>query len=527
MKPYLLLIAIITLMSNKSFAQSVEVSITKGTIAGETDRGVQVFRGIPFAAPPVGDLRWKAPQAVDHWEGVLACTEFSPICPQASYAKSSIYYSPLSEMSEDCLYLNVWSQDILTKEKKPVMVWIHGGALTRGSGARKHYDGVNLAKKGVVVVTINYRLGAFGFLALDELSAESPDDVSGNYGILDQIAALKWVQENIHHFGGDSNKVTIFGESAGSWSVCALVATPMAKGLFHRAIGQSGSAFTNPLYLKEGGENSGEKIGARFMKACGAEDLKSFRQVPADSIVSVFFNTYAGRQFKTSVLVDGYYFPKSIQEIFSAGEQNNIPTMIGSNRDEMTAFTWPSTLPKTIEEFRKNINNLYGDMASIYFEAYPVLEPKDILRSHLDHGTDRIFGLGMRQWAQFTNEINQSAYLYQFTRIPQIKQKDYMGAYHAAEIAYVFNNLDKISSPDIYKDADYIMADQLSNYWVNFAKHGHPNSPELPVWLPYDPDNEYYQELDLNILSKQHLLKKRHDTLELLLQHRKESINEK
>ena len=519
--------AIITLMSGNSFSQSVEVSIAKGTISGETERGIQVFRGIPFAAPPVGELRWKAPQPVEPWKGTLTCTKFSPICPQGSYAKSSIYYSPLGEMSEDCLYLNVWSEDVLAEEKKPVMVWIHGGALTRGSGSRNHYDGVNLAKKGVVVVTINYRLGAFGFLALDELSAESPYGISGNYGILDQIAALEWVQKNISQFGGDPRNVTIFGESAGSWSVCALVATPMAKGLFHRAIGQSGSAFTNPLFLKGSGDNTGEQIGARFMNACGASDLESFRALPADSIVSVFFNTPAGRQFKTSVLVDGHYFPKSINDIFNAGEQNNTPVLIGSNRDEMTAFTWPSTLPKTVKEFRESINNLYGEMAPVYFEAYPVLEPKDILRSHLDHGTDRVFGIGMRQWARFTTAINQAAYLYQFTRIPQIKQKDYMGAYHAAEIAYVFNNLDKTSNPDVYTDADYAMADQLSDYWVNFAKHGHPNGPGLPVWLPYDRDNEYFQELDLDTVSKQHLLKTRHDMLELLLQHQQKTTDEK
>src|SRR5215475_9858277 len=267
----LLAIGLVFALSGSALTANDTVRVEGGLISGSVVDGVRSYKGIPFAAPPVGELRWKAPRPVGAWEGVRECDAFGPDCPQAPYSESSIYYSPPRKQSEDCLYLNVWTA-AKAGEKRPVMVWIHGGALTRGSGATGAYDGTALAKKGVVLVTVNYRLGPLGYLAHPELTAESPNRSSGNYGVLDQIAALKWVKRNIAAFGGDPGRVTIFGVSAGSWSVNVLVASPLAKGLFHRAIGESGGSFGPMTRLKEDMPKmpAAEKIGESFAKAAGA-----------------------------------------------------------------------------------------------------------------------------------------------------------------------------------------------------------------------------------------------------------------
>src|SRR5499426_666533 len=285
----LLAVGLVFAFSGLALTANDTVRVDGGLISGSVVDGVRSYKGIPFAAPPVGELRWKAPQPVAGWEGVREVNDFGPDCPQAPYPQSSLYYSAPRKQSEDCLYLNVWTA-AKAGEKRPVMVWIHGGALTRGSGATRAYDGTALAKKGVVLVTINYRLGPLGYLAHPELTAESAHHASGNYGVLDQIAALQWVKKNIAAFGGDANRVTIFGESAGSWSVNALVASPLAKGLFHRAIGQSGGSFGPGTYLKEdrNGLTSAEKIGAAFAKAAGADSIRALRSLPAEKIVEVF-----------------------------------------------------------------------------------------------------------------------------------------------------------------------------------------------------------------------------------------------
>ncbi|MGH8248292.1 MAG: carboxylesterase/lipase family protein, partial [Gammaproteobacteria bacterium] len=300
--------------SSHASAANSTVKVDGGVISGATANGVRSFKGIPFAAPPTGDLRWKPPQPVAPWQGLRECNDFGPDCPQAPYSQTSLFYSAPRKQSEDCLYLNVWTA-AKAGEKRPVMVWIHGGALTRGSGATRTYDGTNYAKKGVVLVTINYRLGPLGYLAHPELTAESSNRSSGNYGVLDQIAALKWVQKNIAAFGGDQNRVTIFGESAGSWSVNALVASPLAKGLFHRAIGQSGGSFGPGTYLKEDrdGRPSAEKIGEAFAKAAGADSIKALRALPAEKIVEIFNNDQEGRRFRTSPNVDGWVLPDEIR----------------------------------------------------------------------------------------------------------------------------------------------------------------------------------------------------------------------
>ena len=347
----LLAIGLVFAFSGSALTANDTVRVEGGLISGSVDDGVRSYKGIPFAAPPVGELRWKAPQPVAAWEGVRECNDFGPDCPQAPYPQSSLYYSAPRKQSEDCLYLNVWTA-AKAAEKRPVMVWIHGGALTRGSGATRAYDGTALAKKGVVLVTINYRLGPLGYLAHPELTAESPNRSSGNYGALDQIAALKWVQKNIAAFGGDPGRVTIFGESAGSWSVNALVASPLARGLFHRAIGQSGGSFGPMTYLKEDreGRPSAEKIGEAFAKAAGADSIKALRAQPAEKIVEVFNSDPEGRKFRTQPNVDGWALPDEIRNIFAQGKQNEVPVIVGSNANEMTTLTVPAMVPKTTED---------------------------------------------------------------------------------------------------------------------------------------------------------------------------------
>src|SRR4030095_9660201 len=351
----LLAIGLVFAFSGLALSANDTVRVEGGLISGSVVDGVRSYKGIPFAAPPVGELRWKAPQPVAAWEGVRECNDFGPDCPQAPYPQSSLYYSQPRKQSEDCLYLNVWTA-AKPGEKRPVMVWIHGGALTRGSGATRTYDGTNFAKQGVVLVTINYRLGPLGYLAHPELTSESAQHSSGNYGVLDQIAALKWVQRNIAAFGGDAKNVTIFGESAGSWSVNALVATPLAKGLFHRAIGESGGTFNRMTPLADA-----EKTGAAFFKAAGADSLKAMRAVPAEKIIALFNDDPEGRKFRTQPNVDHWVLPNEIRNIFAGGQQNDVPVIVGSNANEMTTLTAPAMVPKTMEDYRKRVEAQYGE----------------------------------------------------------------------------------------------------------------------------------------------------------------------
>lgn len=513
-------IALLIVGHNASASNAIETATANGTIkldsgliSGTATDGVRSFKGIPYAAPPTGDWRWKPPQPVTPWQGVRECNEFGADCPQAPYAQSSLYYSQPRKQSEDCLYLNVWTA-AQANEKRPVMVWIHGGALTRGSGATPTYNGAAFAKKGVVLVTINYRLGPLGYLAHPELTTESANHSSGNYGVLDQIAALKWVQKNIAAFGGDPNRVTIFGESAGSWSVNALVATPLAKGLFHRAIGESGGSFGVGTFLKEErkGAPSAEKIGAAFVKALGADSLKSARAVPVEKIISIFNDDAEGRKFRTVVNVDGWVLPDEIRNLFAKGKQNDVPVIVGSNANEMTSLTTPAIVPKTLAEYRKRIETQYGEMTKEFDAVYPVKSEADIADAFLGAMRDTTFTLNMRTWARMTATGRSKAYLYFFTRVPPNPNSKYLGAYHAAEIAYVFNNLNKQNT--LLQDSDYKLAEMMSNYWVNFATTGDPNGKGLPKWTAYNQKDEAYLDFGDAVQLRHHLLKEQLDFLE-------------
>jgi para-nitrobenzyl esterase len=500
-------------LSGSALTANDVIRVEGGLISGSVVDGVRSYKGIPYAASTAGELRWKAPQPPAVWEGVRECNDFGPDCPQAPYPQSSIYYSAPRKQGEDCLCLNVWTA-AKADEKRPVMVWIHGGALTRGSGATSSYDGTALAKKGVVLVTINYRLGPLGYLAHPELTAESPHHSSGNYGALDQIAALNWVHKNIAAFGGDPGRVTIFGESAGSWSVNALVASPLAKGLFHRAIGESGGTFGPMTYLKEDrdGRPSAEKIGEAFAKAAGADSIKALRALPAEKIVEVFNNDPEGRKFRTQPNVDGWALPDEIRAIFAQGKQNDATVIVGSNANEMTSLTLPASVPKTMEEYRKRVESQYGAMIKEFDAVYPVESEADIAAAYLGSLRDVTFTLPMRAWARMTAKGRSKAYLYFFSHVPPNPNSKYLGAYHAGEIVYVFNNLNRRNP--LLQEADLKLAEMMSNYWVNFATTGDPNGKGLPEWTPYDSETEAYLEFGDAVQIRNRLLKAQLDFIE-------------
>ncbi len=515
MRRYLTLLAFLlaAALSGFAFTANETIKVDGGLISGTAADGVRTFKGIPFAAPPVGELRWKAPQPVVAWDGVRKCEAFGPECPQAPYPAASLFYSPPQKQSEDCLYLNVWTA-AKAGDKRPVMVWIHGGALTRGSGANRTYNGTAFAKKGVVLVTINYRLGPLGYLAHPELTAESTQRSSGNYGVLDQIAALKWVQKNIAAFGGDPKNVTTFGESAGSWSVNVLVASPLAKGLFHRAIGQSGGTFGPMTYLKEdkGRLTAAEKGGAAFAKAAGADSIKALRAIPAEKIIDIFNNDAEGKKFRTSPNVDGWVLPDEIRNIFARGKQNDVPVIVGSNANEMTSLTVPATIPRTLEDYHKRVETQYGEATRDFDALYPVKSAEDVAAAYLGSVRDVSFTLPMRTWARMTATGRSKAYLYFFSHVPPNPNSKYLGAYHAGEIAYVFTNLNPQNA--LLQEGDHKLAETMSNYWVNFAKTGDPNGKGLPKWTAYNTRDEAYMDFGDVVQIRNHLLKEQLDFLE-------------
>lgn len=462
------------LVALSAFVSAETIHTESGNVSGINGitSDIQVYKGIPYAAPPVGSLRWRAPQPAPKWTGVRKADQFSAACMQTPYPEGSPYRTDPEPISEDCLYLNVWTGAKSPQEGRPVMVWIHGGALTRGSGSTAIYDGEELAKQGVVLVTINYRLGVFGFLAHPELTQESDRHSSGNYGILDQIAALEWVQKNIMNFGGDPKRVTIFGESAGSWSVNALVASPLAKGLFSRAIGESGANFAPLPTLAQA-----EKNGLRFAKTVGADSLAALRAKSADELLK---SNPGGARFN----VDGYLLPDQVYAIFSQGRQNDVPTLIGSNSDEGTAFTPQTVKP---EAFQAQLKARFGDHAQEAFDIYPSNNPEKAHASAAGLMRDQTFGWEMRTWARLQAKTGKSkVFLYYFSRVPPGMVGEQLGAYHASEIRYVFDNLRNVQA----EDQDRLLAKVMSGYWVNFATHADPNGKGVPHWPAYLERND-------------------------------------
>jgi para-nitrobenzyl esterase len=463
-RPIVFLAASLSLLAAIPEPVHVEQGQVTGVDGATAD--VRVFKGVPFATPPVGDLRWKAPKAAAQWSGVRAADKFSPTCMQRGGAGGG-----LRQVSEDCLYLNIYTAAKTTKEHRPVMVWIHGGALTSGAGSL--YDGEALAKKGVVVVTVNYRLGVFGFMAHPELTKESDRNASGNYGLLDQVAALEWVQKNIAAFGGDPKRVTIFGESAGSWSVNYLMASPLARGLFQRVIGESGAEFAPARKLADA-----EQAG---LKLAGADSIAALRAKSADDIQKL-----GGAQ--TAANVDGWFLPEDVYTIFSKGKQSDVPVLIGSNSDEGTMFTPASATAAT---FRQTAEKRYGAEADAFLNLYPFTNDEEAWASQAASMRDQVFGWEMRTWARAQTKTGKSkVYMYYFSRVPPGKNRA-KGAFHGSEIAYVFGNL-KIApfagsseEPRPWTDQDRKLASDMSSYWVNFAATGDPNGKGLLKWPAY------------------------------------------
>ena len=479
----------------------VEGGLMSGVAGANTQ--VRVFKGIPFAAPPVGDLRWRAPRPVVAWQGVRKTEKFGNSCMQAEYKPDAVaalvkkgqsphspeYYAWREPLSEDCLYLNVWTGAQSAGEKRPVLVYIHGGGFMQGSGAVEIYDGEGLAQKGLVIVTINYRLGVFGFLAHPELTRESGRNASGNYGLLDQVAALAWVKKNIAAFGGDPNNVTIDGQSAGAHSINYLVATPLTRGLIHRAISQSGGMFAPPA-SGVGDLSSGrtpllkdaEQQGLNFAQERKAASIAELRARPASELM---VPGAPGRP-----VIDGYVLPTDVYAIFAAGKQNDIPMIVGWNSGDGTPFARNSGMPDKAAAFRIAAQTRFGPMADAFLKVFPVNSDADAVKAQTSIARDQMFAWGSRTWGRLQTKTGKSKiFLFYWDRVPPGRPESAaFGAFHSSEICYALNNLGTWKLP--WEPVDRKLAGIMSTFWVNFAKTGDPNGKELPVWPAFDPKNE-------------------------------------
>jgi para-nitrobenzyl esterase len=456
------------------------VHLDSGLVSGTTapDPAVRVFRGIPYAAPPVGKLRWHAPQPAAHWDGVRKADQFGAICMQPAFRGANPTANP-PKMSEDCLFLNVWTAATSASERRPVMVWIHPGGYQTGSGSTPGYDGEALAKKGVVLVTINYRLGVFGFFSHPELTKESENHASGNYGLMDQIAALQWVQKNIAGFGGDPRRVTVFGDSAGSASISNLMGSPRAKGLFQRAAGESGAwmgiSLTTTRPLAEA-----EQAGVKMAEEIHAQSLEDLRAISAEDLLK------GGRG--GGPVIDGWLIPEDVGTIFALGKQNDVPLLAGSNKDEGTFFLQSTTAEKFTERSRAR----FGDQADAFLKLYPAGSDEEANTSQLAAFRDEL-AFVMRIWVRAQTKTGHSkTFLYYFSHEPPAPVGSTFrggfgsGATHGAEAQYIFQNL---LPPRAWTDLDHQVSDMLSSYWVNFATNGDPNGKDLVKWPAFDDKN--------------------------------------
>lgn len=457
------------------------VEAPAGSLRGSDDRGVRVFKGIPYAAPPVGERRWRPPAEPAAWDGVRDATKFGAACMQPKPRAASIYAGDLSAMSEDCLSLNIWAPK--DARGAPVFLWIHGGSLTAGSGAEPLYDGSALAKRGLVVVSINYRLGALGYLAHPELSAESPDQVSGNYGLLDQIAALEWVKRNIGAFGGDVGNVTIAGESAGALSVMYLMAAPQARGLFHKAIAQSAYMVSaSGLSAAINGMVPAEEQGKGLAAKLGATDLAALRAMPAEEIASKAPAT----GFFPFPTIDGKVVPRQLVETFDKGEQAPVPILAGFNSGEIRSlrFLLPKA-PADAAAYEAAIRAGYGDLADLFLARYPA---QTIDESMLAATRDAMYGWTSERLVSNQSALGQRSYHYLFDHGYPAMQEWNLHAFHAAELPYVFGTATR--TPPLWpKIPDTLgekkLSDAMTDYWASFAATGTPRAKNQPDWPDY------------------------------------------
>ena len=457
-----------------------------GQLSGATlTSGVRVFKGIPFAAPPLGDLRWRPAQPVAKWEGVRQANTFGNVCTQPKgrgRLNVSVDLPDSPPASEDCLYLNVWTAAASASERRPVMVWIFGGAYTEGAGSSPHNDGEALARKGVVYVSVNYRLGPFGFFSHPELTKESGKNASGNQAMSDNIAALRWVQKNIAAFGGDPNNVTIFGESAGAALVAGLTGSPEAKGLFHRAVSESGAWMglqMAPMRPRASAEQPGPDRDGK--PAPPLPSLKELRAKSTDEITALLRGA--------GMIIDGWMVPEDLSITFAQGRQHAVDVLAGSNKDEGSF----SAFPVTAEQWKSRVTQRWADLADQYLALYPAGSDEEATASSQRQFSDEMFW-HMRLLAIDQAKRGKKAWQYYFTHEPPTDPgKRNLRATHTAEIPYVFNNL---KAPRVYPDAsspelasasakDREFAEIVSSYWVNFARTGDPNGKGLASWPPF------------------------------------------
>lgn len=466
------------------------VKIESGFLSGvtEPDSKATVFKGIPYAAPPVGYLRWRPPQAPAPWKGVRKADEFGPICPQFPPPKGSFYqleYYPEEEkQSEDCLYLNVWTPAETSDEKRPVMVWIHGGGFVQGQGSLPSFNGSELAKKGIVVVTINYRLGVFGYLAHSELSREADSNTSGNYALLDQICALKWVQNNIEAFGGDPDNVTLAGQSAGSFNIQYLMLSDLAKGLFNKAILESGGMGANYRFPKE--LSVSEQSGVQYASMHGVKSIEELRRMPAEDLLG---NMADYLKMGFAPIVDGKIISNEMIQHFAEGNKDTIPLLIGFNANEATSLV-PDHF--SLNDFKKEGEYRYGNKANRFFELYPCETDEQSLQAKIDSTTDS-YAAAAYYLARLNEKNYKKTYLYCFNRKLPGRNSAYYGAFHSSEIEYIFQTLKSTERP--WENVDQELSDVMSSYWVNFVKTGNPNGKKLPFWGHYDKQQELFMAL--------------------------------
>jgi para-nitrobenzyl esterase len=499
-----ILLLIIPFFSKAQHAENqnafpVQITISNGIVEGEFDikTNIQSFKGIPFAQPPVGDLRWKAPQPVTNWNGIKQTKKFGPRAIQSNVFGDMGFRS--DGMSEDCLYLNVWSPAKSADEKLPVLVYFYGGGFAAGDGSESRYDGENMAKKGIITLTVNYRLGIWGFFSHPELTKESPNHASGNYGLLDQNAALKWVQANISKFGGDPKRVTIAGESAGSIAVSAQMASPLSKGLITGAIGESGGSIfptLAPVPLAQA-----EKTGLKFAQKIGAPSLKDLRSMSTLELYQKSLGTSLG-VFKTTI--DGYFLTKTLPETFEAKQQAMVPLLLGWNSEEMTYRALTAGKDITNEIYIQKVKELYGNKADEVLKLYPVGTPEVTEQSATDLAGDRFIAYSTWKWFDLHRKNStQPIYRYYYAHPrPEMRDKSLeaglaggvikknsntpktpipKGAVHSAEIEYAMGNLDG-NKDYAWTEADYSVSETMMNYFANFIKTGNPNGEKLPVW---------------------------------------------
>ena len=479
-----LIVIFLLALGLRGMAQWDRVQVDGGVISGTTEAagGLHIFKGIPFAAPPVGDLRWKAPQPVASWQGVHACDSFGPSPMQGKPVPFSMWSQefliPASPISEDCLYLNVWTAARTPGEHRPVIVWIYGGGFGSGGAGVPIYDGAATAEKGVIFVSINYRVGIFGFFAHPDLSLESGHHASGNYGLLDQIAALKWVQRNIAAFGGDPANVTIAGQSAGSMSVNCLMASPLAKGLFNKVIGESGAIFTGESASLLTAENAGQNL----MKSLNMASLKDLRAMPASDLLK------KGRGFWRPI-VDGYVLPDAVATIFRNHKENAAGLLTGWTEDEMAPPV------KSAADFQKEIASRRANFDSATFaQYYPAETDSEAAVSERRLARDETFGVQNFTWANIESARGARVYVYRFTRkVPATGEYKKYGAFHTGEVPYAYDNLRFVNRP--WEPVDNHLAEVMSDYWVNFVKTGNPNGDGLPHWEAYTTQDKMIQFL--------------------------------